>query len=360
MVTDGMNIQKSSRKVRLVVLAFLAFWFFVPIPKPRGILSITAGRNDNENSSVQVFPYECVHGSEFIAYEITADIKHGNLQIGLLDSNGGLLANHGFGTGQIKRKQEFGFKGKQFRPGEKYQIRVIEDKLAGIYAFNIFQYRSITLWQRFLLLWAVSMIAGGVLLTYSLLDKNKRHVLGWLGNTLLILCVASTTVVLYALFHETGHAIPDWLNGVKDISLGTMLGIDGRPMIRHPESLLLPHWLIAVRAISGLVLPVLVGNIFFVLWISKTGRQIRARSRNLDYILSFIPTAFTFSAMGIIISVFGLFQDEDYGSFIHNVQIPVWSANLILTAFSTFSLVLTFIVGKHLWSVVQQIRRDQS
>ena len=348
-------MQKKSIR-RLGIIAFLVLWFMVPLPNPKEPLTIKADRENKENSSTEVFQYECSRKSEFITYTISADIKHGNVQIGLLDSMGNLLVNIVYKTDQMKNEQSFRFKGRQFLPGEQYQIRIIEENLSGSYAFDIFQQRNITWMQRSSILLAVLMFAFGILLIYSRVDKDNIHVRKWL-IFLLLPAYGYPLIVLYAYVHEVGHAIPDWLLGAKDVSFTNMLGINGLPHIIHPSSLHLPAWLIAIRAISGPVLPLLIGYILYFFWISKAGKKIRASSRNLDFFWSVLVTSFLFSSMGILIYVLGLFQDEDYSSFINNVHIPVWSANLILVAISVISLALAFIAGKHVWSLFRQMQQ---
>jgi hypothetical protein len=156
--------------------------------------------------------------------------------------------------------------------------------------------------------------------------------------------------MLYTMIHETGHilalkAFGAWRNGGA-----LLLPLPGQnPHVSGDPSAHLEHWQIAVAAISGGLLPTLVGYLSFAFWASPFGNRHRLQGLWIERMWSLFTIMMLFPQAVPAPMLFPkAIHDTDYSLFIQNVGPSAWLANTGTALIALINLTLVVWVAKSL------------
>jgi hypothetical protein len=161
--------------------------------------------------------------------------------------------------------------------------------------------------------------------------------------------------LLYSVIHETGHILALKAFGAWGQGGALLLPLPGQqPHVSGDPSVHLEHWQIAIAAISGGLLPTLVGYLSFVFWASPYGSRCRVQSLRIEMIWSLFTFMMLFPQAVPAPMLFPkAIYDGDYSLFIQNVGLPLWLANTVIALIAVINLMVVLSV---LRSLFQKIR----
>ena len=342
----------------LATLALLAAWFFVPLPAPESLLSVEVQRGPEASSLDRSYPFQFATDSPQPTLRVHTDLGQGDVLVELLDAAGVAPALRLPPLGRRHHYSKWTFNvGGGFVAGSQYKLRVAERDVVGNYSLSFAERAGVNLWQRFLALFLVVVVASGGFLAWVRLGPRRE---AWRGRSLHILwpVLVMSLGIAYAILHEGGHNIGLWLFGALDLGRSDMLGIGGIPHSGRAIGASLTDWHQAVVSIGGPALPILVGYVLLALGVSPVGRRVRARIPALDAFLSMATALFLFSAVALAAQALGiLYPDSDFGGFVSHVGVPLWVSRTFLAAAGLVTVGLSAVVGWHVLSVLRAARR---
>lgn len=170
---------------------------------------------------------------------------------------------------------------------------------------------------------------------------------------MLVACLVSWMV--YAVIHETGHILALKAFGAWGNGGALLLPLPGQtPHVSGDPSAHLEHWQMAVAAISGPLLPTLVGYLSFVLLLvfraGPFGNRQRARGLWAEKIWSLFTIMMVFPQAVPAPMLFpNAIHDRDYSLFIENAGQSPWLANIALGVIALINLAIIAWVAKSLF-----------
>jgi len=235
-------------------------------------------------------------------------------------------------------------------PAGTYTLRVHETGATGEYSIEIGSRAGVTWWQR-LLVACVGVLAftGGLSLVYLLRTRAGRssRALAAAPYAFLAVVIAVSSIFLYLLFHEGGHALAAICFGDFDWSRSDFFGFGGSPHSGVKPGVKLASWQRAVQSVAGPMLPLIVAYLLFIGWRSAWGKRVRGERWAVDVLWSFVLFIFLFSGFGPLLPVFGVAPDGDYNGFVQNIPFARWQANAFFIAIAIVNVCLLVPIIAH-------------
>ena len=157
--------------------------------------------------------------------------------------------------------------------------------------------------------------------------------------------------MMYSVIHETGHILALKTFGAWGQGRALLLPLPGQaPHVAGDPSAHLEHWQVAVAAISGGLLPTLVGYLSFVLWLILYGNRHHSKGRWVERIWLVFTIIMVFPQAVPAPMLFpNAIHDRDYSLFIQNVSSP-WLANTAIAVIALINLTIVVWLVQRLWS----------
>lgn len=154
----------------------------------------------------------------------------------------------------------------------------------------------------------------------------------------------------YSVIHETGHILALKAFGAWGHGGALLLPLPGQaPHVSGDPSAHLEHWQIAVTAISGPLLPTLIGYLSVAFWASPYGSTRRSQRLWVEMIWSLFTIMMLFAqAVPAPMLLPNVIHDRDYSLFIQNVGLSPWLANTAVAVIALVNLTLVVWVARSL------------
>jgi hypothetical protein len=166
---------------------------------------------------------------------------------------------------------------------------------------------------------------------------------------LALLLIVAMFWLLYSALHEMGHILALKSFGAWQRGSATLLPLPGQmPHVSADPAAPLAPWQIAVVAISGGLLPTLLGYVVFAAWASPPGSRFRSQRLWADIGWSLLAVMLLFPQAALVpMLLVNAVKDRDYSVFMQNIG--RWSslANTALTMLTLINLAIVGCVVKH-------------
>jgi hypothetical protein len=167
---------------------------------------------------------------------------------------------------------------------------------------------------------------------------------------LVLLLTVAIFWLLYSVIHETGHILALIAFGAWQHGGATLLPVPGQmPHVSGDPSAHLVPWQIAVAALSGPLLPTLLGYVSFGFWSTQLGSRCRSQRLWADVGWSLFTVMLVFPQAALMpLLLTGVAQDRDYSLLTQNVGPSLWVVKTALAALSLINLLILVKLVRHL------------
>jgi hypothetical protein len=172
------------------------------------------------------------------------------------------------------------------------------------------------------------------------------------------LLMACTSMFLYLLFHEGGHALTSSLFGVFDWNRSDFFGIHGTPHAGRTSGTSIETWQQAVISFAGPMLPTLIGWVLFLFWRSRAGKRIRSTHTVVNLYLTAIVFMSVFPFIAAIGYILGITNDGDWQGFISNVPGPLWLVKTLVVLVLLVNIFILYRIVPEIWRVFKSLKAD--
>ncbi|HUT28559.1 MAG TPA: hypothetical protein VMX13_02115 [Sedimentisphaerales bacterium] len=208
---------------------------------------------------------------------------------------------------------------------------------------------GLTGWQIWSRAFVGLLLVSGVWAGVSRKSTNRRRATSsFMFHSLLL---AFVMIFLYLLFHEGGHALGASIFGQCDWARSDFWGIHGTPHSGLKAGIPVEPWQRAIVSFAGPMLPTLMGWALFLLWRSRTGRQMRSRHPMVNVYLSAIVAMFVLPFVAVLGCLLGIISDGDWLGFIENVPGPLWLVKALVCIVLLVNGFILWRIGPELWRV---------
>ena len=175
---------------------------------------------------------------------------------------------------------------------------------------------------------------------------------------LVLLLTMAVFWLLYSVVHEAGHILALIAFGAWQHGGATLLPIPGQmPHVSGDPSAHLAPWQIAVTALSGPLLPTLLGYVFFGFWSTQLSSRCRSQRLWADVGWSLCILMLVFpQAVLVPLLLTGAVQDRDYSLVTRNVGPSLWVVQTALAALALMNLLILVKLVRHLVLRLRRLR----
>ena len=173
-----------------------------------------------------------------------------------------------------------------------------------------------------------------------------------------MLLIVAVFWLVYSVVHETGHILALIAFGAWQHGGATLLPVPGQmPHVSGDPSAHLAPWQIAVTALSGPLLPTLLGYVSFGFWSTQLGGRCRSQRLWADVGWSLFTVMLVFPQAALVpLLLTGAAQDRDYSLLTQNLGPSLWAVKTALAALTLINLLILVKLVRHLVLRLRRLR----